>query len=285
MILYYAMGGGLGHLSRTIAILNEAPELHGKTRIMTSSRLTPMVKPHSPCPMDYIRGAVLESRKRYFDFLSDYITFHRIRLIVLDTFPFGIVGEWFFVDPGIPRILIARDLKWPVYLNKFVRWPLVFPSKSIAVEPLIGQYQRVLEKNSELTVLNAPILLEQAQSGPRNAKGVIIHSGSDAECRRLEKFARQSGIVGDMDTVYADKKIYPAEKTISAYRFVVSGCGYNMAAIASQSPPERKHLLMPFKRKYDNQFLRLNRLKKGLWRDKSSSGAPMAAEWLTDALC
>ena len=62
------------------------------------------------------------------------------------------------------------------------------------------------------------------------------------------------------------------------------GVGYNMTAIASQSPPERTHILFPFRRRFDNQFLRAKRLKNGFWQQQNNNGAQQAAQWILDII-
>jgi hypothetical protein len=51
------MGGGLGHLTRSLAILSEIDHGRVKIRVLVSSRHTNLVAPHMPCPVDVLMVA------------------------------------------------------------------------------------------------------------------------------------------------------------------------------------------------------------------------------------
>ncbi len=300
MILYYAMGGGLGHLTRSLAILQEAQQLVGNVRLMASSQYASLILPHAPCPVDIVAGEILTSKRKYLEFLNRYLKRHCIKAIVLDTFPFGIVGEWLHVGHAIPRLLIARYLKWGAYVERTKTKNGFIPQQTLILEPPAKDYFGILKKYSRLTSLDAPITLQTSDSSKEHlsdkmggAAGdhkykncFVVHSGNEAEREVLIRLAKQE--FGECDTasftpdcIFPEQGIYPAEKFIPCYSKVVSAAGYNMTAIASQSPPERTHLLHPFQRRFDNQFLRLQRFKRGLWKQQNCNGAQQAAQWLT----
>jgi hypothetical protein len=292
MILYYAMGGGLGHLTRSLAILHEAPQLSRHVRLMVSSKHAPLVMSYAPCPVDVIAGERLTSKRKYLKFLDEYLKQYRIEVIVLDTFPFGIVGEWCHVGGTIPRLLVARYLKWKVYVEKTCKDGPI-PWQTLVLEPLAKEYSRVLKRYSQLTVLDVPITLQPIESSKCRLSDrkdcLVVHSGNEAEREVLIGLAKQE--FGDHhkssftpDCIFPEQGIYPAEQTIPHYANVVSAAGYNMTAIASQSPPERTHILFPFRRRFDNQSLRTKRLKNGLWQQQNNNGAQQAAQWLIDII-
>ncbi len=283
MILYYAMGGGLGHITRSLAILHQAPELQNRVRLMVSSQLAPLALSYAPCPVDIVSGEILSSKRRYFQFLYDYLAQHQVELLVLDTFPFGIVGEWRVVAPSLPRLLIARYLMWGDYLKRVKTSDGPTPCATLILEPLVRNYRRLLSQDSDLTWLKAPILLdEERSSGSEDKAGcLIVHSGNEKERRILKHVAQHEfGQKATITCLFPKQGIYPAERLISRYSRIVSGAGYNMTALASQAPPERKHFLYPFPRRFDNQRLRLKRFKAGLWHSSLSNGAQKAARWL-----
>jgi hypothetical protein len=293
MILYYAMGGGLGHLTRSLAVLHEAPQLSRHVRLMVSSKHASLVMSHAPCPVDIIAGERLSSKRKYLKFLDEYLKQYRIEAIVLDTFPFGIVGEWCHVGKILPRLLVARYLKWNVYAERTKCKDGPIPQQTLVLEPLAKEYSRVLKRYSQLTSLDAPITLQPIDSSkPHFSDGkdcLVVHSGNETEREMLIGLAKQK-FGGDNessftpDCIFPEQGIYPAEPAIPHYAYVVSAAGYNMTAIASQSPPERTHILFPFRRRFDNQFRRAKRLKNGLWQQQNSNGAQQAAQWLISAL-
>ena len=293
MILYYAMGGGLGHLTRSLAILHETPQLIGHVRLMASSQHASLILSQALCPVDIVGGERLSSKRKYLNFLKDYLKQHCINVIVLDTFPFGIVGEWCHVGKTIPRLLVARYLKWNVYAERTKCKDGPIPRQTLVLEPLAKEYSRVLKRYSQLTSLDAPITLQPVDSSKRPFSDrkdcVVVHSGNEAEREVLIGLAKQK-LGGDNespftpDCIFPEQGIYPAERAIPYYTHVVSAAGYNMTAIASQSPPERTHILFPFRRRFDNQFLRAKRLKNGFWQQQNNNGAQQAAQWLISAL-
>ncbi len=281
------MGGGLGHLTRSLAILQEAPELIEHVRLMASSKWTALVVPHAPCPVDIVAGEILTSKQKYLHFLQEYLQRHHIELLVLDTFPFGIVGEWLDTGDHLPRILIARDLKWDEYLKRVKTGRGQIPQHALLLEPLAKNYLRVLKKHSQLTSLDAPITLpfwEGRQGYRRSQKEgcLIVHSGDETERKMLRRFTQQEfGASAAIDCIFPEHGFYPAERVISKYKKVVSAAGYNMTALASQAPPDRIHLLHPFTRRFDNQFRRAQQFKAGeLWKRQHDNGAQDAAKWL-----
>ncbi len=285
MILYYAMGGGLGHLTRSLAILRELPPLAGHVRLMASSNLASLVLPHAQCPVDIVAGDIISSKGSYLKFLDEYLKQHGIELIVLDTFPFGIVGEWLHIGENIPRLLIARYLKWEAYLKRVKNTTGPIPQYTLILEPPAKGCLCALKKYSQLTWLDGPIMLrtlERSQSSiPDKKDCLVIHSGNKAERQVLISLAKQGfGKNVTLDCIFPEREIYPAEPLIPHYKKIVSAAGYNMSAVASQSPPERTHLLHPFTRRFDDQFLRLRRFKRGLWKQQNNGAARQAAHWL-----
>ena len=296
MILYYAMGGGLGHLSRSLAILQGLPQsLVAQVRLLASSRHTALIRPYSPCPVDIVAGEILTSRRAYLRYLENYLKRYQISTLVLDTFPFGIVGEWLDVALSLPRMLIARSLKWEPYQERIRHREGAFPQYALVIERLQGEYFHKLRRESQLTPLDAPILLPTGQPGPperlERRDLLIVHSGDTHERETLEQVAReqrngQNERFISPDCIFPEQGIYPAERVMSRYRTIVAAAGYNMIAIASQASPDRRFILHPFPRRFDDQFLRLERFEQRQWpwRQEGSSGREQAAAWLTELI-
>jgi len=294
MILYYAMGGGLGHLSRSLAILQEMPRsLAEQVRVLASSRHAALALPLFPCPVDVVAGEILTSRRAYFRYLEDYLERFRISSVILDTFPFGIVGEWLHVGSSLPRALIARSLKWEAYQERIQHHDGPFPQQALVLETLSEPYFHRLKQDSRLEHLDAPIALrESASQTDRSGKQglLIVHSGEKDERTILEQIARRhmrekNEQSAPPDYIFPEQGVYPAERIMARYQTIVAAAGYNMVAIASQAPPNQHYILHPFPRRFDDQFLRLQRFKQGQWtRQQPGKGREHAARWLSAVL-
>lgn len=283
MILYCAMGGGLGHISRSLAILNRSPWLAGRTRLMTSSAIAGLTSGHCPCPVDHVAGEILTSKRKYTAFLSRHLKRHRVQLVIVDTFPSGIVGEWGWVKPSIPMILVARHLKWKEYIGGIAGGAGVSPAHTLAVEPLDDGQMIALENCGEVSQLDSPITMEQPDSGSPKRGLLVVHSGPAEELAELKKIAQErASDAGTVELISPDRGVYPVESFMRDYSTIVSGAGYNMSALAVQAPPGVTHILHPFQRRYDDQFLRASRIGEGMWGGAGCDGAQKAVTWLEE---
>lgn len=283
--LHYAAGGGLGHLTRTLALLRAAPPAGVReTRILASSHLAPLARPLAPCPLDTIPTERFQTPHAYHRWLEEYLARHAIERIVLDTFPWGITGEWGQVAPRLPRLLVARRLNWHAYLERVGQPRVPFPQAALLIEPQPSEYAERLANEADCTVLEAPILLMPPLPHPLLAiptsNWLVIHSGPPEEQRQLLSWARARMAAAGYpdqppDTLFPQQGCYPAEAVLDHYRHVVSAAGYNSAAQARLAPPERRHWLHPFPRRFDDQEQRLRALSPA-----SANGAPAAALWL-----
>ncbi|OQY57984.1 MAG: hypothetical protein B6245_14245 [Desulfobacteraceae bacterium 4572_88] len=236
-VLYYALGGGLGHITRTLAILNHI-EHPDSFRILASGRWAHLAEPYSPVPIDRVPKSCMNSRSDYGAFLEDYIRRHGVRQIVLDTFPFGIVGEWRGQFPEISRFLVARYLKWQDYLKR-----IALPRKELAdenlantliIEPQAPAYEAFLSRKSRTTFLYDPIVFAghdlRTRTPGQETAWLVVHSGDRKEQDALLSFAnekrKQMGHENTiLDTVFPNQGIYPAQKIMGNYSHIVSAAG------------------------------------------------------------
>ncbi len=261
-------------------------------RILASSSLAPLAMASSSCAIDLVAGDTAASRRSYYDFLGEYIERHRFELIVADTFPFGIVGEFLSLARDIPKLLVARSLRWGRYadtVNLKQSGLCRFPLRSLVIEPLDGEYEAVLKDRCDTAFLDEPIIDGRPGAGESallEDRCAVVHSGDDRERDTLIRYAndvlRDNGIAVPVDTLFPERNIYPADEMLATYRYVVSGAGYNMAARASQAGPSRRHYLYPFDRKFDDQHARKVNIESGLWKNAKPEGAQKAARWIMD---
>ncbi len=292
MILYYALGGGLGHITRSLAIIRHLGRAAARFRLLVSSEHAGLAAAACPCALDVVPADVMASRQHYYRFLQDHLRQHRVASIILDSFPFGIVGEWAAVAREVPRFLIARDLKWTAYASAVNVDNGPWPCAGLAIEPLDPAYRLNLEDRLDLDVLNRPIVLPLEQpfgtlpvDHGRSNDWVVAHSGPPAEQELLLRFARERMRERDAgpeepSTIFPKQGIYPAEPLLLRYKQVVTAAGYNLAAFGMLHRSTFTHHLLPLDRRFDDQYARVARIREQAWLEGGEGGAAQAAAWV-----
>ncbi len=185
MILIVAPGAGLGHLTRACAISIELAALGRPHRIVTPSPLAEGMARLTGCPIDFI------PRAHWGTDLPDYSAALEPGLVVLDTFPWGIEGEW----RGCTRFrfaLLARRLLVQPYLRKIgSSWMGSSPqlSRVMIAEPLSRDHFEALAgscprnaRRAQIVSLSAPIRFPLASPpGLLPASPVLSHPPGGAE--------------------------------------------------------------------------------------------------------
>ncbi len=292
--MYYALGGGLGHLTRSLAIVSRLGLLAQHIRILGSSSWIPGIAKSQPFILDSVPLACRNSLSAYLRFLKDYLKTHQIQAVVLDSFPYGLLGEWRFLGPHLPRLLIARLLRWERYRKRIGPAPENFPGHSLAIEPLEPIYENILQKHSRMARLKTPILFhwepEDFKANAIEKTGwAVVHSGNPDEQSRLLAFARARMKARNMadaplKLLFPDAGIFPAQGQLRACSHIVCGAGYNMTALAARPYPGQRFFLFPFERRFDDQRARSERFKSGNWLESGENGARDAADWLKHKL-
>lgn len=285
MILYYALGGGLGHISRSLALLAHAPQpLLPRVRLLVSSRSAEVARPVSPCPMDLVPEQAMAHRKLYHRFLDEYFRRHDVSCVIVDTFPFGLLGDLKHRDPRLPRVLVGRYLRWDAYRERCgdlagAAWPQV----AVMIE---DQEEACLEeaaRHGRVVAAPGPISLARPIDGTADIRPAccIVHSGSPQEMDRLMLEARrimaERAMEGTPEVFTPEKGLFPVERNLSRFTDVVSGAGYAGCAAAAVLKGRVRYHLHPFPRRFDDQALRLRRLEEGAWGDVSTGDAASVA--------
>lgn len=293
MIAFYSMGAGLGHLSRTLKTIT-ALSLDNTSLIITNNQLLQKKQKFSSLheAFSHVKLELLTpeiNSLTFMDCLHAMLKAHHIKALYIDCFPVGIYGELNGLTSLLPNIkvnLIARIIKWGSYRhciqhdNKF--------NNTFCVEPLTGDQLLYIKQNSnELHTLTLPLLPD-----PKNTSEVeplklvlatkkyclIIHSGNTSEVCQLISYAQQKlhilnlkhSIVlacpWGMPAEYSKSNIhcietYPITGFIEQADIVVSGAGFNL--IHEMSLFSKPHWVIPFERKYDDQFARIARMRGG----------------------
>ncbi|MEM7659595.1 MAG: hypothetical protein AAF399_26000 [Bacteroidota bacterium] len=277
--LYYAMGEGLGSLTRASAVKHSLglEELRIVTAEAVASKVFHSqellkVPPTQLDPRSYQKW--LEKRLKRYEFDAVY----------LDTFPAGLMGE---LNAWLPQWedklhYVARAMNMEAYAS---RLPETFPrlASTLILEELPPAQLAFIQAHSDeirhLELGDPPVEIAtsvQHLLGKLSAPiWLILHAGPAAEVDVLLQAARNlarqelatpSWLVCtqcDYRTPYRDVHVidlYPATALTEFAEKVFTGCGFNtMRQLIGLGD---KHLYLPFERRYDNQVARSERAEK-----------------------
>jgi hypothetical protein len=289
-VLYFAPGSGLGHLNRALALTLALRPLGVEAEIVTNSPFAEGVATLARCRITRIpESQWLHGARAYARECSP-------SLIVADTFPFGLRGEW-IVPPAAPLVYVARRLRLENYPHTG-RWDSF--AAIIAAEPLSGEHDAVLAESSASVVrLPGPIRLEPGLV-PVPIPGqlehfldsalptLVVHSGPVEELHRLIALARHNQPPVSPIAALTPWKIeddpgcpcfeyFPFCNLAARAARVVSGAGYNI--VADMWFHRERHTAIPFPRKFDDQAARLAAMP-----DSGVDGTAPAAQAIAELL-
>ena len=277
MNLYYAIGGGLGHLTRAAAFLHQQ-KIANKSLILTASLFAPDKRITGEIKTIFADENFVQNKKNYRDFLRKVLTENKIEKIFLDCFPVGIIGEFADFDfQNIEVNYLARLLKWNKYFPLIKNSTILF-EQTFILENLENEHQKFIDNSSKIQtdfVLNYPFL-KLSKSDKNIIRGIIerhksfwlvVHSGNAEECSELVSYAREKHKIESSETdliLISPNKIkdkhlfqynlYPASVLFEKAEKIFTGCGFN--AMNQLKDFRHKHYFLPFSRRYDNQFAR-----------------------------
>ena len=275
------MGGGLGHVRRSRAVLAAlAPA--APSAILTASRLA--------CGDDLVRVPrwLAGSPPAFADWLRAELRSLAPSAIVVDAFPLGILGELAHrrVLPDVPLYHVARLLRWNAYAGAFPGAPPRY-SAGYAVEPLTPRHEAFLRAHcARFETMNLPVSNQGALRedplaqwrSPGRPLWLVVHSGRQAEVRALLEFARRraraegaeprlvlvSPATGDAGSDVARLAHARPSRLFPFADRIVTACGFN--SMREAEPYAKRHLFVPFARRFDDQWLRAARR----WRAQPS---------------
>ncbi len=284
--LYYALGGGLGHLTRARRVM---ATLGIRARVVCRS-------PHA-CDQQVVQGLELlqvpdeaaEGCAAFARWFEEVLWEYRPQRLYLDCFPVGLFGE--LSDIPLPPELdihhLARLLRWENYLPLIGEKPPRLRHVHL-LEPLHPAHRQWLERHSDgIGLLNLPAG-DVGQSGQPPAeflaaagpRWLVVHSGPTGEIDELLAYARESaaveGVTPDLLLVSPEYRgegardvihlpLYPAFSLFPLADRIVSACGFN---IMQETAPYRfKHRFVPMHRRFDDQFARAARVGAELFAD------------------
>jgi hypothetical protein len=284
MIVYYAVGGGLGHLVRAQRVLEK---LDLEAVIVTAS-------PHAErvCP-SFIR--VPRELEGKVDAHRDWLRALGAERIIADAFPGGIQGELCGLD--VPIDYVARLLRWDAYRaavpyalpeigTTYVVEELTHAVTSVPSPHVSGERARVRGGSSGEEQPLTPALSPDAGRGgwirsrhvvpldlslplveavEEEPYWLVVHSGPGEEVRELVAYARELGAPKEL--IVADT--VPAAPLFPAAAKIITAAGFNVMLETEQW--HAKHVAVPFARRFDDQFVRASRRRK---MRLSSANAP-----------
>jgi hypothetical protein len=234
VILYYALGGGLGHLTRARKVI-EALELRDVV-LLTASRFARDRRVTGELPVLPVPRRLGRDRAAFRAWLAPVV--READELVVDSFPGGILGELCGLALP-PATLVARRLRWEVYERR-LDGPLPAFARTYEVEPLgIGE----------------PLELPRAPAGEPLAgepHWLVVHSGPQREIDTLIEHARGAPKLVVVSPRHRD--VYPVAPHLAHAERVITAAGFN--AVHENEPWRERHTMVPFPRALDDQFAR-----------------------------
>ena len=222
MTVYYARGGGLGHVTRARRVLDAL-------------------------------GIDAEIVTRVPESLPD-------RMIV-DAFPGGLEGELCELD--VPMDYVARLLRWNEY-RRAVPGALPRFETTYVVEELTPAHEAFVRAHSARIVRLDLSVAAVASAADLDDYCLVVHSGPEHEVRELVAFATELDpprriVVASPFRIegYAHVDAYPVSHLFASAARIVSAAGFNV--MLETEPYRDKHVVVPFPRKFDDQFARAAR--------------------------
>jgi len=245
MIVYYAIGGGLGHATRA-------------RRVLAALQLEAHIVSTADVPRELERSA---------DAHRDWLRALGAERIIADSFPLCIRGE--LANLGVPLDHVARLLRWNDY-RRVATQPLPRFGTTWIVEPLHADHEDAIRAVSDRVV---ELRLQPERFEPfaiAEPYRLVVHSGPADEVRELVAFAEERRALDgssarivvvtqcEMDGV--ERVDADPSALFDRAERIVSAAGFN--TLLETEPWCGKHDVVPFRRRFDDQFARAARRRR-----------------------
>lgn len=253
MIVCYAAGDGLGHLTRLRSVLHTL-RLDGPVTVVTGS-------PFAADPRVTGGWHVVET--------APALTPDEV---IVDAFPAGLRGDLTRFPPGTRVTHLARLLRWDAYRPLLPADPPCF-DRTFVLEPLDPAHDAYLR---EVSAKVSPLVLTDPPSEPVDVNGwLIVHSGPDLETLELVAYAQDMAAAErvrppmtlvsprrpkDLPPGITHLDVYPAYTPGPNVERIITAAGFN--AVRQYAPWRGRHRILPFPRSLDDQFARAARAKR-----------------------
>jgi len=275
-VLYYAMGGGLGHLVRARAVLHTLG-LEAGAALLSASPRAHDARIAGPLEILLAPTALERDAAGWRAWLLACVHERRPDVLCIDAFPVGILCELCDLPP-LPCALwhVARLLRWSNYAA-LIRGAAPRYARVLRVEPLAPAQAAWLDAHAaaseDLTLTDPPTPPDSLSPPVRVPHWLVVHSGPAQEVaelvayadevRRLEKSDRPLVVL----TAHAPavlppqtevRDAFPATPFFPGAERIFSAAGFNI--VRQAAPFRAKHVVIPFSRRYDDQFERARRM-------------------------
>jgi hypothetical protein len=250
VILYYALGGGLGHLARARKVL-DALGIEEATLLSASEHARDR-RVVGDLPVLHVPPALGRDRRAFRAWLQPRLA---VEELSVDSFPGGILGELCGL-PLPPARHVARRLRWERYAKR-LDGPLPWFEAVHVLEPLSRAHAHELEWYPRVE----PLALPESPAGEPlcdDPHTLVVHSGPDAEIAALlERSGPGRTIVVSprrpaLDVEWRD--VYPVAPHLAGARHVITAAGFNLMHETARM--RERHTCVPFPRALDDQFAR-----------------------------
>ena len=257
MIHYYAPGGGLGHLTRGRRVL----EVLGiDATFVTASPYAGDARVTGGRPAIAIPKELEGDPDAHRTWLQSLAS----ERMIVDTFPCGLQGELCGLD--VKMDLVARSLKWDAYRRE-VPGPLPKFETVWRVEELEPEHESALGACTPLSLASPA----NRQPPTANRYWLLAHSGPAGEVRELVAYAEElRRIAKSEEPVLVATRCdialpenferidaYPVAPLFANASRIISAAGFNV--MLETEPWRDKHDVVPFARRFDDQFARAAR--------------------------
>jgi len=279
MVLFYALGGGLGHLTRARRVL-EALGLEREAALLSASRYARDPRVTGGVPVIEVPRRLGRDRAGFRRWLAATLREIAPDELIVDTFPAGILGELSGLELP-PSRLVARHLRWPAYRRR-LGGPVPRYETAYLIEPLANPHSDVLGAIAQrLETLPLPLALPAAQAdtpgeslhdGPHV---VVVHSGPADELDELVELAYEhrpaaaAGVVVVSPVAPAHlprgavwRDVYPVGPHLPHAELVVTAAGWG--AMHDTARVRDRHRFVPFPRALDDQFARAEAARRAV---------------------
>jgi hypothetical protein len=267
MILYYAVGGGLGHLTRARRVL----ERLGLARDAAIVTATPDARVTDGIPVVEIPPHLDRSPDACRSWMHELVRHRRPSRLLADVFPGGIQGELCGLD-ACPMDYVARLLRWEEY-RRAVTAELPRFATTYVVEELTPPHAVFVQEHSaRVMTLDLTLALTAERRDAVDPYWLVVHSGAADEVRELVAYTADLCaltptppariVVASRTRVplpdgFEHVDTYPANTLFAGADRVISAAGFNV--MLEMEPWRARHIVVPFARRFDDQHLRAAR--------------------------
>jgi len=272
-LMYYAIGGGLGHLVRAKTFL-QMTGLTAQTTVLTNSEFAEDPRIVDGLNILAVPNSLQENATDFRLWLIEQIEKLGAGCICIDVFPAGILGELCDLprNLGVDFWHIARLLRWDQYAPLINGTPPHY-SRVWRLEALHPAHQQFLDAHCDLIedfeLIDAPM---REQVDCTDPFWLIVHSGPEAEVAQIIAYAAEIRAIENRDvelwiaSKHAPGKLpastrildaFPAQIYFNAAERIFSAAGFNV--IRQTRAYREKHVVLPMPRRYDDQFERARR--------------------------